>query len=78
MIFFGFSGQIMMFVGFLTSFILIVLLMTGAVSPHAPLLTLEVLLLITWLKSFALSFIADTINYFRKELLKEIEKKEKG
>jgi len=53
-------------------------LMTGAVSPHAPLLTLEVLLLITWLKSFALSFIADTINYFRKELLKEIEKKEKG
>jgi len=79
MLFFGFSGLIMMFIGFLISlYILVVFLMTGSVTPHVPLLTLGVLLLITGLQSFALGFIADTINYFRKELLKEIEKKEKG
>jgi len=79
MLLFGFSGLIMMFIGFLISlYILIVFLMTGSVSPHIPLLTLGVLLLITGLQSFALGFIADTINYLRKELLKEIEKKEKG
>ena len=79
MLFFGFSGLIMMFIGFLISlYILIVFLITGSVSPHIPLLTLGVLLLITGLQSFALGFIADTINYFRKELLKEIERKKKG
>ena len=79
MLLFGFSGLIMMFIGFLISlYILIVFLITGSVSPHIPLLTLGVLLLITGLQSFALGFMADAINYLRKELLKEIEKKEKG
>jgi len=79
MLFFGFSGLIMMSIGFLVSlYILIVFLITGSVSPHIPLLTLGVLLLITGLQSFALGFMADAINYLRKELLKEIEKREKG
>jgi len=76
MLFFGFSGLIMIFIGFIICFhLLIMFLRTGAITPHMPLLTLGVLLLITGFQSFALGFIADIINYFRKEILKVVEEK---
>ncbi len=76
MLFFGFTGLIMMGVGFIINFyLLIIFLLTGAISPHIPLLTLGVLLLITGLQSFALGFLADIINYQRKELLKKLDEK---
>jgi len=76
MLFFGFSGLIMIFIGFIICFyLLVVFLRTGAITPHMPLLTLGVLLLITGFQSFALGFIADIINYFRKEVLKVVKEK---